>query len=128
MREETAVTTAQTIKRITDKPWLLPVLLVVLTFVVYLPALQCGFIWDDDYYVTENRALRSLDGLGRIWVEPGTTPQYYPLVFTTFWGEYHLWRLQPLGYHLANILLHTLNAVLLWCVLRRLDIRARGWR
>jgi tetratricopeptide (TPR) repeat protein len=97
-------------------------LLVVVTFVAYQPTWHAGFIWDDDSYVTENLALRSLDGLGNIWVKPGTTPQYYPLVFTTFWVEYHIWKLQPLGYHLTNVVLHAFNAVLLWFVLRSLKI------
>jgi protein O-mannosyl-transferase len=39
-------------------------LIVLLTFVVYLPALRGGFIWDDDDYVTNNRLLRSANGLG----------------------------------------------------------------
>src|SRR5262249_52690756 len=85
-----------------------------------LPALGGGFIWDDDFYVTANPTLRTAEGLGRIWLEPGSTPQYYPLVFTTFWVEYHLWGLHPLGYHLVNVLLHGCNGILLWLVLRRL--------
>ncbi|MGD0061307.1 MAG: tetratricopeptide repeat protein [Verrucomicrobiia bacterium] len=101
--------------------------MVIVTFLVYQPAWHAGFIWDDESYVTENQALRSLDGLGKIWFKPGTTKQYYPLVFTTFWAEYHLWQLEPLGYHLANILLHALNAVLLWYVLRRLEIPGSWW-
>jgi hypothetical protein len=101
--------------------------LVVVTFGAYQPAWHAGFIWDDDGYVTENRTLRSLDGLGRIWTKPGATPQYYPMVFTTFWAEYHLWSLQPLGYHLANILLHAVNALLLGCVLRRLGVPGSWW-
>ncbi|RPJ45401.1 MAG: hypothetical protein EHM19_05450 [Candidatus Latescibacterota bacterium] len=58
--------------------------LVVWTIAAYIPALRAGFVWDDDSYVTENRALRSADGLRRIWLEPGATTQYYPLVHTTF--------------------------------------------
>ena len=45
-----------------------------------------------------------------------------PLVFTSFWLEYRLWELNPAGYHWVNILLHALNAVLVWRVLRQLAI------
>jgi tetratricopeptide (TPR) repeat protein len=100
------------------------ILIVLLTLVAYVPAMRGGFIWDDDDYVTQNQTLRSVGGLGKIWTKPGATFQYYPLVFTSFWAEYHLWKLQPLGYHFVNVLLHALNAVLLWRVLRRLEIHA----
>jgi protein O-mannosyl-transferase len=93
-----------------------------LVFVVYLPSLSSGFIWDDDAYVTENATLKSLDGLEQIWLDPRATPQYYPLVFTTFWVEYHLWGLHPAGYHFTNAALHATNALLVWVVLRRLSI------
>jgi protein O-mannosyl-transferase len=105
-----------------SRGWLPGCLLIAATFLVYWPALNASFIWDDDFYVTGNPTLRSLAGLGKIWFQPAASPQYYPLVFTTFWVEYHLWRLHPLGYHLINILLHTLNAILLWRVLRRLQV------
>ncbi len=96
--------------------------LVAITLVAYLPALGNGFIWDDNDYVTQNLVLRSLDGLGRLWLEPQSVPQYYPVTFTSFWLEYHLWGLQPFGYHLINILLHGTSAVLLWQVLRRIGV------
>lgn len=93
-----------------------------LVFAVYLPSLSSGFIWDDDAYVTENATLKSFEGLERIWLDPRATPQYYPLVFTTFWVEYHLWGLHPAGYHFTNAALHATNALLVWLVLRRLSI------
>ena len=104
------------------QPWFLAVLLVIMTATAYLPVLRAGFIWDDDDYVTENVTLRSADGLRRIWCDVGATYQYYPLVHTTFWIEYHLWKLKPFGFHLVNILLHALGSVLLWRVLVRLKL------
>ncbi len=101
--------------------------LVTLTLLAYRPAWQAGFIWDDDAYVTENPAVQSPDGLKTIWLKPEASPQYYPMVFTTFWVECHLWKLRPLGYHLVNILLHAANAVLLWLVLRRLKLPGAWW-
>jgi len=104
------------------------ILLMLLTVAVYLPALRGGFIWDDDFYVTENQALRSVDGLAKSWTQPGLRQQqYYPLAFTGLWVQYHLWGLRPFGYHLVNVLLHALNAVLLWRVLRRLDVPGSWW-
>ena len=99
------------------------VLLSLLTVVVYIPSLNCGFVWDDGMYVTENQMLRNWDGLRNIWFEPTSQGhQYYPLTLTSFWVDYHLWGLQPFGYHLVNILLQALNAILLWRLLRRLQI------
>ncbi len=99
-------------------------LLLLVTFVAYIPAINGGFVWDDDAYITENQTLRTFEGLGRIWFEIGAVPQYYPLVHSTFWAEYHLWQLHPMGYHIVNVLLHGLNAILLWMLLRRLSVPA----
>ncbi len=98
--------------------------LVGLTLLAYGPALGAGFVWDDDAYVTGNRTLRTLAGLWAIWTQPGATPQYYPLTFTSFWLEYQLWGPAPAGYHIVNVLLHAANATLVWRLLRRLTVPA----
>jgi tetratricopeptide (TPR) repeat protein len=97
-------------------------LLVALVLAAYLPALSAGYVWDDDALLTANPNVRSLEGLGRTWVDPQANTDYYPLTHTSFWVEYHLWKLEPLGYHLDNILLHAAGAVLVWWILRRLAI------
>src|SRR5262245_59969559 len=104
--------------------WLVAGALTLVTLIAYIPALSGGFIWDDDAYVTDNLAVRRFDGLVRIWTDPHSTPQFYPLVFSMFWLEHQLWGLNPIGDHVVNVLLHALNAALLWVVLRRL--RAPG--
>ena len=97
-------------------------LILLVTLVAYIPTMRGGYIWDDDHYITENTTLRTLDGLRKIWLEPKALPQYYPLVHTSFWVEYHLWQLHPFGYHLVNVLLHALNAILLLMVLQYLRV------
>jgi protein O-mannosyl-transferase len=100
-------------------------ILVVAVFIAYLPVLRWGgFIWDDPQYVTESPVLRTLPGLLAIWIHPLSTPQYYPIVHTTFWIEYHLVGLHPFLYHLDNVLLHIAAALLLWKVLARLKVPA----
>lgn len=106
--------------------WFAASLLIVVVLIVYIPAIRGQYIWDDDYYVTNNRTLTSLAGLGRIWFEIGATIQYYPMVFTTFWMEHHLWGLDPHGYHTVNVLLHACGALLLFGVLRKLSVPAAG--
>ncbi len=98
------------------------VALIMLTLAVYLPARSGGFIWDDADHVTRNQTLLTTDGLWRIWSDPTATPQYYPLVHTTFWIEQHIWGLNPAGYHWTNVLLHALNSLLVWRVLRILSV------
>ncbi len=100
--------------------------LVAITILAYLPTFRAGFIWDDDSYVEHNAALRTLDGLWRIWTDTNATPQYYPLVHTTFWIEQHLWGTgSAVPFHVVNVLLHATAAVLLWRLLMRL---LPGWR
>lgn len=97
---------------------------VIIFFVLfaYSPSIRNGFIWDDDQHVTNNSLLRNVHGLSEIWLTPTATPQYYPLVHTTFWLEYHLWGLNPLGYHIDNILIHAASSILLWRILKRLAV------
>lgn len=97
--------------------------MVAVAIMAYLPIRDAGFIWDDEGHVTKTE-LQSLHGLGRIWFEPGASQQYYPVVHTAFWLEQKLWGDSPLGYHLVNLMLHLVCAVLLFHVLRRLDVRA----
>jgi len=102
-------------------------LLVTMACAVYAPVRDAGYIWDDDSYVTGNQTLRSSDGLRRIWLESSATPQYYPLVHTTFWMEYHLWNLSPWGFHFVNVALHATSVVLLWRLLVRLRVPGAWW-
>lgn len=84
-------------------PWIGMGLVLLLMIAAYMPALRGGYVWDDDGHVTRNQTLLSTGGLWRIWSDPSATPQYYPLVHTTFWIERHIWGLHPAGYHLSLI-------------------------
>jgi tetratricopeptide (TPR) repeat protein len=102
--------------------------IVLATLVAYVPAIRGQFIWDDDYYVTNNVLLQNLDGLQRTWFDivPAPSkyplPQYYPMTHTSFWFEHRIWGLNPTGYHITNVLLHICNALLIWLILKRLDV------
>ena len=110
------------LERGSRKVFLLAAVLFVMTIAAHAPALRGGFIWDDDRYVTENPLLKSADGLRAIWFKPSAFPQYYPMVLTSFWVESRVWGLEPLGYHATNVMLHALNACLVFVVLRSLAV------
>jgi tetratricopeptide (TPR) repeat protein len=97
-------------------------LIATATIFAYRPAWNGGFIWDDDAYVTNNELLTAPDGLRRIWFSFDSPSQYFPLVYTTFRFEHALWGLAPAGYHWVNLLLHVVNALLVWRVLLRLKV------
>ncbi len=97
--------------------------IVAAVLLAYWPVLHAGgFIWDDPQYILRNYTLRTSAGLAAIWIHPLSIPQYYPAVHTLFWIEYHLWQLNPTGYHIVNILLHSTSALLLWRILKLLQI------
>ncbi len=108
------------ILRSSHTQWLSLVFLIVLA---YIPALKASFVWDNTGIV-ENVFLRTGQGLWKIWVTPWATaePHYWPVVYTIFWIEYHLWGLAPFGYHLVNVLLHAFNTILIWKILQRNSI------
>jgi protein O-mannosyl-transferase len=94
--------------------------LVAAVFLVYQPAWNGGFLWDDDTHLLNNPVLRP-GGLLRTWV-PGTYANYWPLTATVYRLEFDMWGLDPLGFHLVNIALHALSALLVWRILTLLRI------
>jgi protein O-mannosyl-transferase len=87
----------------------------------YLPALRGGFVWDDEPLITANPLLRTPAGLAEIW-SGSRIADYFPVTNSVFWIEHHLFGDNATGYHALNILLQAANALLLWRVLRRLQI------
>jgi protein O-mannosyl-transferase len=104
-----------------ERTWLLTLLLIALVFVAYTRVFNAGFIWDDESHLTQNPCIVAPLGLKEVWTT--TRAVYYPLVLTTFWTVHKFVGLSPWPYHLLNVLLHAGSAVLLWQVLRQLNVR-----
>jgi protein O-mannosyl-transferase len=102
--------------------WAVPLVVAVVTFVAFLPALRAGFVaWDDQSNFVENLDYRGLGWTQLRWM--WTTfllGHYVPLSWMTLGLDYVVWGMNPAGYHLTSLLLHTANAVLLYFVARRL--------
>jgi Flp pilus assembly protein TadD len=102
--------------------YLIPGLVALLTFVVFSPALRNGFVnWDDFETLVENQNFRGITWSHLRWMF--TTfhmGHYQPLSWLTFGLDYLAWGLEPSGYHLTSVLLHSANAVLFYFLTRRL--------
>ncbi|MGZ5508301.1 MAG: tetratricopeptide repeat protein, partial [Limisphaerales bacterium] len=102
--------------------WWLGIIGAVAVMLLYLPTFRAGFIWDDDVMLTDNPLVKGgWRGLLNIWCSTKLV-DYFPLTSTSLWLEWHLWGTSPAGYHVTNIVLHAISALLLWRVLLALKI------
>src|SRR5437868_7892653 len=97
------------------------VAIIIAVAMVYLPVLRGDFVWDDFLLITGNPLLQNVSGLLEIW-SGGRTADYFPVTNTVFWIEHHLFGVNATGYHAVNILLQIANALLVWRLLKRLNI------
>jgi Tfp pilus assembly protein PilF len=96
---------------------------------VYANTLGHGFVWDDPHLITRNVDTHRLRSIplhfasefleGRRPGETGPVNAYWrPVVLVTLTLDHALWGLAPAGYHLTNVLLHALNAALVFLLFR----------
>lgn len=96
--------------------WVIPLLVALLTAVAFLPEFKNGFVgWDDYENLLENPHFQGLDWIQLRWMF--TTfhlSLYRPLTWMTLGLDYTLWGMDPFGYHLSSLILHVVNAVLVY--------------
>lgn len=102
--------------------WVVPAIVLIVTFAAFFPGLQNGFVnYDDRQNIYENPSFRGLGWDQIQWMF--TTfhmAHYQPLSWLTFGLDYTVWGLRPFGYHLTNLLLHLTAALLFYFVSLRL--------
>src|SRR5437667_728687 len=101
--------------------WLVPVVIALVTFAAFLPTLQNQFVdWDDAKNFLENPHYSGLGWTHLHWMWTTHLGHYIPLTWMTLGLDYLLWGMNPVGYHLTNLLLHAANAVVFFFVVRRI--------
>ncbi len=99
---------------------ILILLLILVTAITYFPALENGFLyqWDDGKYIVENPFIRdiSLKGIINIFTHQYFT-NYHPVTTLCYAIEFKLFGLNPVFYHLINVLLHISNSVILFLLI-----------
>jgi tetratricopeptide (TPR) repeat protein len=100
---------------------LLAAAILAIAFMAYVPAMPGGFLWDDYSFLKGNWLIQAPDGLQRFWCTT-QAEDYFPLTSSMLWIEWRIWGDHAAGYHVMNVLLHAVAAVLVWRVLRRLGV------
>jgi Flp pilus assembly protein TadD len=98
-----------------------------ITFVVFIPSLSNNFVdWDDNLNFITNPYYRGLGWTQLRWMLRATvTGHWIPATWLTLGLDYRLWGMNPAGYHLTNVVLHALNAVVFTLIAFRLLRLAR---
>ncbi|MFZ4523191.1 MAG: tetratricopeptide repeat protein [Bacteroidales bacterium] len=102
-------------KKEPHRPWknyLALGIILLVTLVSFLPTLQNGFVWDDQYYIISNSLLKPVN-LTAIFSQ-NVGGNYHPLTILVLAAEFHLFGLHETGYHAVSILLHLLNVILVF--------------
>ncbi|MGA3052925.1 MAG: tetratricopeptide repeat protein [Candidatus Korobacteraceae bacterium] len=111
--------------------WALGILLVIATVALYYPVSGHPFVnYDDNVYVTENEQVKSgLNWDTLQWAFTTTEAgNWHPLTWLSHTLDYQLFQADPAGHHNTNLLLHVLNALLLFWVLRQATgFTGRSW-
>ena len=96
--------------------------LVVLGLVAFWRSVAFDFVnWDDVSYVQQNELIRNWSPSNLWGVATETvTRNYGPLTIFSFLIDHTIWGLNPCGYHATNVLLHLVNGVLVFLLLRQL--------
>lgn len=105
------------------KGLLYPIIIILLGILAYSNSLNGKFIWDDITLIRDNLYLRHWTGVARFFIkdttEGGTDKlyPYRPLQMASYALEYSIWRLNVLGYHAVNMVLHILTALCVYWLL-----------
>lgn len=104
-------------------------LIAVVTLAAYLPALRNGFVnWDDDVYVYENLNMQSFDLSFLKWASTTIVAGlWHPMTLLSLATDHAIWGLNPLGYHLTNIIIHSLNTFLVFMLVVQLIKYGNVW-
>jgi tetratricopeptide (TPR) repeat protein len=84
------------------------VVLVAVSIALYANSLGNGFVYDDNVLIVDNEDLRDLrETYSQLSL-------YRPMRWVTYAVEYYIWELNPLGYHITNLVIHVLCTCLLY--------------
>lgn len=106
-------------------------IIILVSLITFGNSLSNGFVGDDDVVIVRNTFYASWKNFPRLFARGYLTDSdivfnskgeyshsgsvaYRPVLSATFFVDYGIWKLNPFGYHLHNLLLHAGNGVLVY--------------
>jgi tetratricopeptide (TPR) repeat protein len=104
------------------------VLVAGVAIAVYLNTLSADFVWDDRFQIVQNPAIKDLRFVPRffttgVWtlISPTHPTNYYrPMMFVSYLITYYLFGLDPVGFHVMNVAINALVALMVYALAFRL--------
>ena len=115
-------------KHIVNKKTLWLLLIIAITFLIYIPVLNNGFLktWDDNRYILENEHIKDLTfGSAAGFFSMYYDGHYHPLTLLSLAIDYKIGELNPTVYHTTNLLLHLINTMLVFLFVHLLFSRKK---
>lgn len=107
---------------------LVPVVILVLSALAYLPSVGGDFVWDDRPLILGDTQIQSFEALPQLFARDFFAPgevrgkygYYRPAVSLSYMIDWALWKDNALGYRLTNLFWHLVCTLLVWLLARRL--------
>lgn len=97
--------------------WSALLVLSAVTIAVYCVSFFNGFVWDDEFIIVKNPAMRQITSMTDLLLSPDVVKPYYrPLNRATYLLDYWLFGMNPSPFHAINVMIHLLNVFLLYLV------------
>src|SRR3989344_8599675 len=97
-------------------------ILIVVPLIIYFPSLFNSFVWDDEEQVVNNVFIQNLSNIPYLFTSStfntggaGLSGFYYkPLMPVSFSLIFFVWKNNPFGFHLFDLLVHIGNGILVY--------------
>ncbi|MBM2833146.1 MAG: hypothetical protein HW406_307 [Candidatus Brocadiaceae bacterium] len=103
---------------------LLPILVSLISFLVYLNTLHHQFVFDDFRVITNNPYIKDWKYFPALfnhdYFKISGELSYRPLVTASYFTDYAIWGFNSFGFHLTNLILHTLNTFIAYLLLSKI--------
>lgn len=103
--------------------WMYLLIVFVVTVIAFWPSVKNGFTnWDDPTYLINNPVIRALTGesIKQMFTQVYFS-NYQPLHLLSYAVEYRFFGIEPKGYHMVSVIMHAINACLVFWLLKKLS-------